>query len=56
VEIELTPEPDTDVAEAVAEAVARALAGDSAAGFDGGFDPGPWWRAGIRENVEPDAV
>jgi hypothetical protein len=46
VEIELTPEPDADVAEAVAEAVDRALAGAG--------DPGPWWRAGIRENLQPD--
>ena len=46
-EIELTPEPDAHVADAVAEAVARALAEDG--------DPGEWWRAGLRENLEPDA-
>jgi len=47
VEIELSPEPgDPVVADAVAEAVARALAEDG--------DPGPWWRAGLRENLEQD--
>ncbi len=45
-EIELTPELPDEIEEAVAEAVERAL--------QDGADPGPWWRAGVHENVEPD--
>jgi hypothetical protein len=46
VEIELRPEPDAEIAEAVAEAVARAVAEDG--------DPGAWWREGLEENLEQD--
>lgn len=45
-EIELTPEPPDEVGEAVAAALARALAEDG--------DPGPWWRQGLEENLEPE--
>jgi hypothetical protein len=46
VEIELSPQPDVEVAEAVVAAVSRALAEDG--------DPGAWWRAGLEENLEQD--
>ncbi len=46
-EIELTPELPAEIEEAVAEAVERTLLG--------GVDPGPWWRAGVLENVDPDS-
>lgn len=45
-EIELTPEPPDELAEAVTAAVARALAADG--------DPGAWWREGVEENLEQE--
>jgi hypothetical protein len=45
-EIELSPEPEPETVEAVLAAVARALAADG--------EPGPWWRAGLQENLEPE--
>jgi hypothetical protein len=46
VEIELTPEPPDELAEAVAATLTRALAADG--------DPGPWWRRGLEESLEPE--
>ncbi len=47
-EIELTPEPEAEIADAVAAAVDRALRSETATASD----PGPWWRAGIRESLQ----
>jgi hypothetical protein len=47
VEIELTPDPPDEVAEAVVAALVRAL------DADGG--PGLWWRQGLEENLEPES-
>ena len=45
-EVELSPEPEDEVAKVVVAAVSRALAENG--------DPGAWWRAGLEENLEQD--
>ncbi len=45
--LELIPEPDDEIADAVAAAVADALARDA--------DPGPWWHEGLAESLEPES-
>ena len=45
-EIELTPEPPDEIADAVAAAVARTLAADA--------EPSAWWREGLEENLESE--
>jgi hypothetical protein len=42
-DVELSPEPSEEIAGALVAAIERALAGDG--------EPGPWWRAGLEENL-----
>jgi hypothetical protein len=42
VDVELEPEPEAEVRAAVERALAQ---------LDDARDPGPWWRAGVRENT-----
>jgi hypothetical protein len=47
VELEIRPEPSPEEREAIAAALEAALAGGT-----GGLDLGPWWKAGLREELD----